>query len=222
MSKWEGKYVIGLTGNIGTGKSVVRRMLEHLGAYGIDADALTQRTYARGAPGFKAVVDQFGKWILNPEGEVDRARLGRLVFSDPQALTVLESIVHPLVDQAIDFLVKRSTQPVIVIEAIKLLEAGLGKKCDSIWVAYAPKDVQLARLTIRRRMSKADAFQRIEAQPPQELKTDVANVVINNVSTFEDTWRQVVAAWKKTMPGTEIAGEETVKTAGETGGYTVI
>ena len=222
MSKWEGKYTIGLTGNIGTGKSVVRRMLEHLGAYGIDADALAQRTYARGAPGFKAVVDQFGKWILNPEGEVDRGRLGRLVFSDPQALAVLEGIVHPLVDQAIDFLVKRSTQPVIVIEAIKLLEAGLGKKCDSVWVAYAPKDVQLARLTIRRRMSKADAFQRIEAQPAQELKAEVADVVINNVTTFEDTWRQVVAAWKTTMPGTEIAGEETVKTVSGADGYTVI
>ena len=128
---------------------------------------------------------------------------------------MLEGIVHPLVDQAIDFLVKRSTQPVIVIEAIKLLEAGLGKKCDSIWVAYAPKDVQLARLTIRRRMSKADAFQRIEAQPAQELKAEVADVVINNVTTFEDTWRQVVAAWKTTLPGTEIAGEETVKTVSE-------
>ena len=80
MSKWEGKYAIGLTGNIGTGKSVVRRMLEHLGAYGIDADALAQRTYARGAPGFKAVVDQFGKWILNPEGEIDRGRLGPVGF----------------------------------------------------------------------------------------------------------------------------------------------
>ena len=222
MSKWEGKYVIGLTGNIGTGKSVVRRMLEHLGAYGIDADALAQRTYARGAPGYKPVIDQFGKWIVNHDGEIDRSRLGRLVFSDPQALAVLEGIVHPLVDQAIDFLVKRSTQNVIVIEAIKLLEAGLDKKCDSIWVAYAPKDVQLARLTVRRRMTKADAFQRIEAQPPQELKAEAAQVVINNIASFDDTWRQVVAAWKTTMPGTEIAGEETVKTASETGGYTII
>src|SRR3990172_4566988 len=176
LSKWEGKYVIGLTGNIGTGKSVVRRMLEHLGAYGIDADALAQRTYARGAPGYKPVIDQFGKWIVNHDGEIDRSRLGRLVFSDPQALAVLEGIVHPLVDQAIDFLVKRSTQNVIVIEAIKLLEAGLDKKCDSIWVAYAPKDVQLARLTVRRRMTKADAFQRIEAQPPQEMKAEAAKI----------------------------------------------
>jgi dephospho-CoA kinase len=222
LSKWEGKYVIGLTGNIGTGKSVVRRMLEHLGAYGIDADALAQRTYARGAPGHKAVIDQFGKWILNPDGEIDRGRLGRMVFSDPQALAILEGIVHPLVGQAIDFLVKRSSHKVVVIEAIKLLESDLGKKCDSIWVSYAPKDVQLARLTIRRRLSKADAFQRIEAQPPQELKAEVANVVINNVASFEDTWRQVVAAWKTTLPGTEMAGDETIKTASETGGYTVI
>lgn len=197
MSRWEGKYVIGLTGNIATGKSVVRRMLEHLGAYGIDADALAHRTIARGAPGYQAVVEQFGKWIINSDGEIDRARLGRVVFTDPQALANLEAIVHPLVDQAIDFLVKRATQPVIVIEAIKLIEANLSQKCDSVWVSYAPKEVQLARLTKRRRMPRSEAIQRIEAQPPQEEKVKAARVVINNVGSIEDTWKQVVAGWKK-------------------------
>lgn len=204
MSRWEGKYVIGLTGNIATGKSVVRRMLEHLGAYGIDADALAHRTIARGAPGYQAVVEHFGKWIINSDGEIDRARLGRVVFSDPQALATLEAIVHPLVDQAIDFLVKRATQPVIVIEAIKLIEANLSQKCDSIWVSYAPKDVQLARLTKRRRMPRSEAIQRIEAQPPQEEKVKTARVVINNVGSIEDTWKQVVAGWKKDVPAVKI------------------
>lgn len=222
MSKWEGKFVIGLTGNIGTGKSVVRRMLEHLGAYGIDADALAQRTYARGAPGYHPIIKQFGHWLLNPDSEIDRGRLGRVVFSDPEALAILEGIVHPLVDQAIDFLIKRSSQPVIVIEAIKLIEAGLGQKCDSTWVAYAPKDVQLARLVMRRRMSKGDAFQRIEAQPPQEEKIAAADIVIQNVGGFEDTWKQVVAGWKKTIPGAEAAPVETVETTTEKGEYTLV
>lgn len=204
MSRWEGKYVIGLTGNIATGKSVVRRMLEHLGAYGIDADALAHRTIARGAPGYQAVVEQFGKWIINSDGEIDRARLGRVVFTDPQALANLEAIVHPLVDQAIDFLVKRATQPVIVIEAIKLIEANLSQKCDSVWVSYAPKEVQLARLTKRRRMPRSEAIQRIEAQPPQEEKVKAARVVINNVGSIEDTWKQVVAGWKKDVPAVKI------------------
>ena len=133
MSKWAGKYVIGLTGNIGSGKSVVRRMLEHLGAYGIDADALAHRAISKGAPGYPLVVEEFGKFILTEDGEIDRARLGRLVFTDPQALTRLESFVHPLVTQALDFLIRRAAQPVVVIEAIKLLEASIHKSCDAVW-----------------------------------------------------------------------------------------
>jgi len=104
VSKWRGKYVIGLTGNIATGKSVVRKMLEHLGAYGIDADALSHRATAKGAPGYQPVVDAFGKWILEPSGQIDREKLGRLVFSNPDALRQLENIVHPLVQQAVDLI----------------------------------------------------------------------------------------------------------------------
>ena len=222
LSNWEDKFVIGLTGNIGTGKSVVRRMLEHLGAYGIDADALAQRTYARGAPGYQAVIKQFGHWIVTPDGEIDRGRLGRIVFADPQALAILEEIVHPLVNQAIDFLVKRSVQPVIVVEAIKLLEAGLDKKCNSIWVAAAPKEVQLTRLTMQRRMRKAEAFQRIEAQPAQELKIAAAQVVINNVGSIEDTWRQVIAGCKQILPAEFIELSEQAEPTVAKGEYSII
>jgi dephospho-CoA kinase len=125
VSKWAGKYVIGLTGNIGTGKSVIRRMLEHMGAQGIDADALGHRAIAKGAPGYQQVVDLFGRWIVGPDGEINRARLGKVVFSDREALAMLEGIVHPLVTQALDWMIQRSYQPVIVVEAIKLLEANL-------------------------------------------------------------------------------------------------
>lgn len=222
LSNWEDKFVIGLTGNIGTGKSVVRRMLEHLGAYGIDADALAQRTYARGAPGYQAVIKQFGHWIVAPDGEIDRGRLGRVVFSDPQALAILEEIVHPLVNQAIDFLIKRSVQPVIVVEAIKLLEAGLDKKCNSIWVAAAPKEVQLTRLTMQRRMKKAEAFQRIEAQPPQELKVAAAQVVINNVGSIEDTWRQVIAGCRQILPAEFIELSEQAEPTAAKGEFSII
>src|SRR5690606_39488681 len=99
LSNLSGKFVIGLTGNIATGKSVVRRMLEHLGAYTIDADALTHRVYAKGAPGYQPVIDKFGKWLLNKDNEIDRKKLGNLVFSDAEAMSQLEDIVDPYVGQ---------------------------------------------------------------------------------------------------------------------------
>jgi dephospho-CoA kinase len=197
VSKWRGKYVIGLTGNIGVGKSVVRRMLEHLGAYGIDADALSHRAIAKGAPGYAPVVEAFGRWILDSDGQVDRQKLARVVFVEPAAMLALENIVHPLVENAIDIIVRRSTQSVVVIEAIKLLESGLTKNCDTIWAVTSPADVQTYRLVNMRHMVEEEARQRIAAQPSPESKVAAAQVVINNVGSFEDTWQQVVAAWKK-------------------------
>ena len=200
MSAWPGKFVIGLTGNIATGKSVVRKMLEHLGAYGIDADALGHRAIAKDAPGYQDVVNTFGNWIVGPDGQVDRTKLARIVFSDPDALARLESIVHPLVRQAVDLLIRRSSQKVIVVEAIKLLEGPLRQAYDTIWVTYAQKDAQITRLTHKRRMSSAVAHQRVNAQPPQIEKVKVANTVIHNEGSFEDTWFQVAKAWKGLFP----------------------
>jgi dephospho-CoA kinase len=200
VSKWAGKYVIGITGNIGTGKSVVRKMLEHLGAYGIDADALSHRAIAKGAPGYKPVLDTFGKWVLGADEQIDRNKLSRIVFNDPDALPMLEKIVHPLVDQALDMIIRRATQRVIVVEAIKLIEANIHKDCNSLWVTYAPPEVQLARLIHNRKMAESEARQRMASQPPQERKMASADVIIKNVGPFEDTWVQVLAAWKKNVP----------------------
>ena len=199
-SKWPEKTIIGLTGNIATGKSVVRKMLEHLGAYGIDADALSHRAIARGAPGHQPVLNAFGKWMLNADGEIDRVKLGRLVFNDSEAMTTLEDIVHPLVSQAIDMMVKRAGQKVIVIEAIKLLESDLRNVCDVVWVVNVPQQFQIKRLVEKRGMSADEAAQRIHFQSEQQQKVDSANVVIQNHGSFEDTWKQVVAAWKKVTP----------------------
>jgi dephospho-CoA kinase len=201
MSAWQGKFVIGLTGNIATGKSVVRKMLEHLGAYGIDADALAHRAIAKDAPGYQPVLNTFGKWILTPDGQIDRIRLGRIVFSDPEALVELEVIVHPLVREAINVLIRRSKQKVIVIEAIKLLEGPLRAACDNIWVTTAPLEIQLTRLRVKRGMSVEAARRRIAAQPPQAEKTEAADVLIDNSGSFEETWKLVLDAWKKTIPG---------------------
>jgi len=197
LSRWAGKYVIGLTGNIATGKSVVRKMLEHLGAYGIDADALSHRAIAKGAPGYSVVLKSFGEWILDDDGQIDRVRLAKIVFSDAQALERLESIVHPLVTHAIDLLIRRSKHSVVAIEAIKLLETDIAAGCDTIWVVDAPVDLRISRLMHKRKISEATARQRISSQSPQALKLRSAKNVIHNDGTFEHTWDQVQDAWVK-------------------------
>jgi dephospho-CoA kinase len=200
LSNWPGKYVIGLTGNIATGKSVVRRMLEHLGAYTIDADALSHRAIAKGAPGYKPAVEYFGKWILSADGEINRGKLGELAFRDSAALAKLEDIIHPLVQQAVDVLVKRAGQSVVVVEAIKLLESELRHGCDSVWITYAPEEVQIERLMRKRSLTREQALQRISAQSPQGDKVAMADVVIRNIGSYDDLWKQVNNAWQKAVP----------------------
>jgi len=208
VSNWPGKYVIGLTGNIATGKSVVRRMLEHLGAYTIDADALSHRVISKGAPGYKPVLQTFGTWLLDNDAQINRNKLGSLVFADPEALKQLEGIVHPYVRQAIDILAKRASQRVIVIEAIKLLEGGLSAQCDAVWVTDAPQEVQVERLVRKRGLSREDALQRVRSQSAQKEKLDAADVVITNNGSYEDLWKQVSETWKIISP-TEEAGPAT-------------
>lgn len=205
MSNWHGKKIIGLTGNIATGKSVVRRMLEHLGAYTIDADALAHRVIAKGAPGYKPVLDRFGSWLLDKDEQIDRGKLGRLVFSDAEALSQLEDIVHPYVIQAVDLLIKRASQTVVVVEAIKLLESDLRNQCDFIWVTDAPPQIQMDRLVRKRGLSQEDAIQRVHAQSAQKEKFAAATVVIKNNGSYDDLWRQVTVGWKTVSPAGESA-----------------
>jgi dephospho-CoA kinase len=213
MSAWPGKFVIGLTGNIATGKSVVRKMLEHLGAYGIDADALGHRAMAKDAPAYQPVINTFGIYILGSDDQIDRARLGRLVFADPEALKALETIIHPYVRQAVDLLIRRSTQKVIVVEAIKLLESPLRKGVDSLWVSYATPEVQISRLVKKRGMNIEMARQRVAVQSPQEEKIAAASVVIHNNGSFEETWRQVTSAWRSLFPAEETTPRPAVPAA---------
>ncbi len=203
MSKWPGKYIIGLTGNIATGKSVVRRMLEHLGAYTIDADSLAHRAISKDAPGYKPVIETFGKWILGTDGQINRSRLGGLVFQEPEALSKLEGIVHPLVEQAIDILVQRARQRVVVIEAIKLIESPLRNVCDTIWVTYAPEEIQIERLMRKRNFSHDKAIQRIHSQGAQSEKIERAHVVMRNTGSYDELWKQVTSAWKQVSPTSE-------------------
>lgn len=197
MSRWANKYVIGLTGNIAVGKSVVRQMLQHLGAYTIDADGLTHQAMQPGAPAYKPIVDTFGQFIVGPDKQINRAMLGQIVFSNPQALAKLEAIVHPVVQMATNTLITRAKQRIVVIEAIKLLEGDLATAVDSVWVVDSSPENQYRRLIQKRKMSEADAKQRILSQTSQADKRAKANVVINNNSNVEETWKQVQLEWNK-------------------------
>ena len=190
------KYFIGLTGNIATGKSTVAKMLEELGATVIDADALVHELQQPGTPVFDDIVAAFGAGILDRAGEIDRRALGAIVFADPEKLRVLESIVHPAVLIESARRIAEAATPIVVYEAIKLIEAGRAEMCNALWVVTARSDVQLQRLMRDRNMSEAEARQRIEAQPPQSEKITRATVVIDNSETLTDTQRQVVAAYQ--------------------------
>lgn len=189
-------YTIGLTGNIGCGKSTVLCMLEALGGRIIDADKLAHQVMEPGSDVWYAIVEAFGQAIVAPDGRIDRPALGRIVFSDPQALRRLEALVHPAVDAEIHAQIEAATEPVVVIEAIKLVEAGLHRDLDALWIVTCSREQQFERLIRQRGMSYEAARQRIEAQAPIEDKLALASVVIDNSGTLDDTWRQVLAAWE--------------------------
>jgi dephospho-CoA kinase len=195
--------IFGLTGNIATGKSVVRRMLVNCGAFGIDADVVAHRMLYPGAPAYNPVINAFGKKILNEDGQISRKALGQIVFSDPDSLKTLEDLVHPAVDKAIRHLIARADQDMIVIEAIKLFEAGLDKICDTVWVSHASQDVQMERLLQTRHMNPKEARTRIAAQPSQSEKLNRASVVINTEGSFRKTWEQVQENLNVTMSAEE-------------------
>ncbi len=191
------KYIIGLTGNIANGKSVVLKMLEDLGAKTIDADALVHQLMKKGTPAWQAIVEDFGPHILSAEGEIDRSRLGAIVFAQPAALRRLEEITHPAVMARTEELIRQAEEEVVVIEAIKLIESGMHRRCDALWVVTCSEEEQLARLMERRGLSEREARLRLAAQGAQEDKLALADVIIDNGHSLQETRRQVELEWAK-------------------------
>ncbi|MEJ2758304.1 MAG: dephospho-CoA kinase, partial [Anaerolineales bacterium] len=159
------------------------------------------------------IIEQFGRFILDPQRNIDRAKLAKLVFSDKEALASLEAIVHPYIRQAVDYLIEKAGQDVIVVEAIKLLESPLRERVDSIWVTTASENNQLSRLSRKRGMSLEEARKRMANQSSQEEKIAAADVVIRNNRGFDDTWEQVNQAWEKLFP--QMAEEDAGQLAAE-------
>jgi dephospho-CoA kinase len=188
-------FLIGLTGNIATGKSEVARFLEQLGARIIDADKVAHEVMRPGAPAYEEVLQAFGRQILAADKTVDRAKLGAIVFRDAEALQRLERAVHPATTARVDELVAQATEPVVVVEAIKLIEAGMHRRCDLLWVVTAPRPLQIRRLVQYRGMSEAEAALRVDAQPPQQQKALLADRLFVNDGSLAQLERNVKEAW---------------------------
>lgn len=190
------RYVIGLTGNIGSGKSVVAGILAELGADVIDADQVARDVLAPGSPELDAVIRRFGPGLLQADGTVDRPGLGRIVFEDREALADLEAIVYPATRKRILERLAQSSAPVAVVEAIKLLEGPLADHADAVWVVTATASTRVDRLVDQRGLRPEDARQRVDAQNPEEEKVRRADVVVRNDGSREQLREQVLAAWR--------------------------
>ncbi len=189
-------FLIGLTGTIGSGKSLVRKMLEHLGAMGVDADRLAQDGMLPGKPAHAEIITVFGKHVLAENGKIDRAKLGEIVFAQPAALKKLESILHPCVSMEISAIQRACPLPVMVLEAIKLFESDLAGMCNSIWVVEASLEVVYKRLERSRAMSRAQMDARLAQQMPASEMKEHAQVMICNNGLLDATWKRIKSAWQ--------------------------
>jgi dephospho-CoA kinase len=193
-------FRIGLTGNIACGKSTVGTLLVARGAEYVDADRLVHVLMEPGTPENDRIVERFGPEVRASDGRIDRARLGGIVFADPAALKDLEAILHPGVRAEIRRRMAAATAPILVVDAIKLLESGLAKEVDAVWVVTCPRSEQVRRLMTTRGLTEEQAEVRISAQGSQEEKARRATVVISNGGTLEETERQVDAALAQIRP----------------------
>ena len=186
--------VIGLTGGIASGKSTISNIFKEVGWPVIDADQTARQVVMPGSLGLAQIVSRFGSQVLQPDGTLDRATLGSMVFDDPQNLSDLDQIEHPLIMAAIDKQLagfKKQGLPVVVLDVPLLFETGMDQECDLTVLAVVDRKTQLERLMKRDHCSKAAALKRINAQMPLEEKMQRADVTIDNNGSLAQTRLQV-------------------------------
>ena len=192
--------VIGLTGGIGTGKTAVSKVLRELGAEVIDADSIGHETYRRGSAGWDEVVEAFGEGVLAPDGEVDRGKLGAIVFADEVALARLNAIVHPRVRSTVEDRIRELRErgaKAVVVEAPLLLETGWIAPFDEVWVTTAPDAHVAERLHSRSNLDARAVEARVRAQMPQADRVAHADVMIDNSGSPEELSDRVRALWRQ-------------------------
>lgn len=198
-------YVIGLTGGIATGKSTVARLFADAGMGVIDADAIARRVVKKPLPAWQEIVDRFGNSILAADGEIDRGRLGDLVFEDPLKKEALNRIVHPRVFSAMADAVERMHRARpdrrILLDVPLLIETGMHQDLPLTLLVYAPEPVQIHRLMLRDGLSRQAAVARVHSQMPIEAKRQLVDIVIDNGGDRKTTRRQVNALCRRIQAG---------------------
>jgi dephospho-CoA kinase len=193
--------LVGLTGGIASGKSVVADMLEELGARAIDFDVLARRVVAPDEPAWRDIVDHFGSGVLDRDRSIDRRRLGEIVFADDAERGVLESLTHPRIREEfareVRAITERDPESIIVAVVPLLVEGGLQSHFDHVVVVFAPDEVQLDRLMRRDGLSRDAAGARLAAQLPIEKKLSSADTVIDNSDSPDHTRHQVEELWER-------------------------
>lgn len=188
---------VGLTGNIGCGKSTVAQMFKKLGAYVLDADKLIHSFYKKVHPVYKEVLKVFGEEILDKEGNIDRKKLARIVFTNKEKLQILENIIHKALYKEIDEILKTLPEnSIFILEAALLVEKGTYKNYDKLIVVWAPYEVCKER-ALKRGMSEEDFERRWKNQMPIDEKVKYADFVIDNSKSFDETLKQVNEIYKR-------------------------
>lgn len=197
---------VGLTGSIAVGKSFVLDILRELGARTIDADAVAREVVEPGTAGLKAVVDEFGAGILKPDGSLNRATLGSIVFGDEAKRQKLNSILHPFIiarqDEIMRQWEKETPDAIAVVDAALMIESGGYKRFDKLIVVHCQTALELERLMTRDNISREEAERRITAQMSQEEKKKHADYLIDTSEGFESARQQTTAVWQE-LRGTD-------------------
>lgn len=194
-------YRIGLTGSIATGKSTVTNMLKELGAFVIDCDKTARDVVAPGTQGLAKIEAAFGKDAVAADGSMDRVYIGDLVFRNPGMKKRLENILFPLIFEALGEellrLEREAVTPVVFLDMPLLYEVKYDSYVDEVWLVYVPFEVQLSRLMKRNGYTKEEALLRIDSQISVDKKKSLAQQVIDNSGTLEDTKEQVRSLWER-------------------------
>lgn len=192
---------VGLTGSIAVGKTFVCGVFRELGCHVLDADITAREVVEPGTPGLRRIIDTFGPDVLQPDGELDRQRLGALVFSDRSKREALNSILHPLIIERqnnwIEGIRKKDPDGIVIVDAALMIESGGYKRFDQLIVVWCKPRVQLERLMQRDGISKEDAAKRIASQMPQDEKKRYADHLIDTSEGFGTTRLQVTEVFKK-------------------------